>query len=369
MHNSNSDSDMTTLAPPDSRPALDFVVIGAAKAGTTALFNLLRTHPELYLPERKELPYFAAPKYTYFAYYESPVKFFADAFQHRRHGQLCGTVTPQYLFGWPWEPQTPRTEAPSGPPEAIIPSRIRDAYPDVKLIAILRDPVARARSHHRMLTMAGYEQRSFDLSIDEQLRPDALAEARVQANVKNGYVALGEYARLLQGFFDIFPREQLLVLLHDELQRDPAAVCATVFAFLGVDTDFRPPNLESRHNEGGNRRRFAWLDLMRWQRAAARPAAVRALWRWVPHSLRLRILRRFDLAAWRLFLWNRVPIDASSLDPDPPSPETLARLRAHYREDGQRLRALLGVTPPWEQPEGAVDSRPIQGSVNPFTST
>ena len=47
-------------------PGLDFVIVGAAKAGTTALFHLLRTHPGLFLPEGKELPYFVAPKHTYY---------------------------------------------------------------------------------------------------------------------------------------------------------------------------------------------------------------------------------------------------------------------------------------------------------------
>jgi hypothetical protein len=341
---------MAAPARRDSGPALDFAVIGAAKAGTTALFNLLSTHPELHLPERKELPYFAHPKYNYFSYYESPFEFFADAFKDRRPGQLCGTVSPQYLFGWPLEPQAQL----AGPLETIIPSRIREAYPDTKLIAILRDPVARARSHHRMVAMAGYDSRPFDRAIDYLLQPEILSETRTQPNQDNNYVVVGEYARLLQGFFDVFPREQLLVLFHDDLERDPAAVCETVFAFLGVDRDFRPPNLESRHNEGASRRRFAWLDPMRWQRAAVRKATLRGLWRRLPRSLRLRILRAFDLTAWRLFLWNRVRVDAGEgAKPDPAGRETLARLRAHYREDGQRLRTLLGVDPPWEQPERA----------------
>ncbi len=349
---------MATLARSGSEPGLDFFVVGAAKAGTTALFNLLRTHPELCLPEDKELPYFVIPKHSY---YESPAEFFADAFQRRSEGQLCGTVTPQYLYGALLGAE--RTATPPRSPETTIPGRIHDAYPDARLIAILRDPVARARSHHRMSAMRGFERRPFDVAADELLRPDALAESRAWPNETNSYVVLGEYARLLQGYFDVFPREQMLVLFQDQLERDPAAVCATVFAFLGVDSEFRPPNLGRRYHDGGSRRRFAWLDLTTWQRAATRSAALKGLWRRVPRSLRLRILRRFNLALRRLFLWNRVPIDAR-VDPDPAGRETLARLasarlRAHYREDGQRLRALLGVTPPWEQPERKTGSGPI----------
>ena len=89
--------------------------------------------------------------------------------------------------------------------------------------------------------------------------------------MNNSYVVLGEYGRLLQGYLDVFPREQLLVLFHEDLERDPAAVCERVFAFLGVDPDFNPPDLGRRYNEGASRRRFAWLDLTR---LAARRRAI-----------------------------------------------------------------------------------------------
>ena len=68
-----------------------------------------------------------------------------------------------------------KRRAPPSPRRAIIPDRIRDAYPEAKLIAILRDPVARARSYHRMSRMRGHERRSFDLAIEQLLEPDALA--------------------------------------------------------------------------------------------------------------------------------------------------------------------------------------------------
>ncbi len=329
-------------------PGLDFVVVGAAKAGTTTLFNLLRAHPELCLPEGKELPYFAAPQHDY---YSSPAEFFADAWRRRGPGQPFGTVTPQYLFG-ALLGGPPERAAPPGASERIIPGRIREAYPDARLIAILRDPVARARSQHRMLALKDRERRSFDAAIDAQLRPEALAESRSRPGaMHDSYVVLGEYGRLLQGYLDVFPREQLLVLFHEELERDPAAVCERTFEFLGVDPAFRPPNLGERYNEGAGRRRFAWLDPTGWQRTAARSAVLRRLWRRLPRSSRRLALRRFDLAAWRLFLWNRVAAGEAPPAPDPAGAETLARLRAHYGEDGRLLAELLGVAPPWEERE------------------
>lgn len=324
---------------------LDFFVIGAAKAGTTALHHLLRTHPELCLPEAKELPYFVTPKH---AYYESAAEFFADAFEHRGEGQLCGTVTPQYLYGALLGPD--RSADGSDSPETTIPTRIRDAYPDARLIAILRDPVARARSHHRMSVMRGLEQRPFDVAIEQLLEPAALVKSRARPDETNGYVVLGEYGRLLGGYLDVFPREQLLILFQGQLEQDPGAVCATVFAFLGVDSAFRPPNLGRRYHDGGSHRRFAWLDLTTWQRAARRSELLSGLWQRAPRSLRRRILKRFNLTSRKLFLWNRVSVDTAA-EPDTPSAEMLTRLRAHYREDEVRLGKLLGTPPPWGEPE------------------
>ncbi len=323
-------------------PGLDFAVIGAAKAGTTALFHLIRTHPELYLPEGKELPYFVSPRHSY---YESPAQFYAGAFGGRRSGQLCGTVTPQYLYGALLGPDDERVTAPRGESERLVPERIRDVYPEARLIAILRDPVARAHSHHRMSRMRGFEGRPFDTAVAELLEPDALAASRERPTEINGYVVLGEYARLLQGYLDVFPREQLLVLRHDRLASDPGAVCGEVFAFLGVDPDFAPPNLGRRYHEGANRRRFGWLDLTSWQQEARRSSALTDLWQRLPRGFRRRALERYNLASRRLQLWNKAPADAEP-EPDPPSEETLARLRAHYRNEERRLQALLGAAAP-----------------------
>lgn len=339
-------------------PALDFIVIGAAKAGTTALFHLLRTHPRLCLPEGKELPYFVAPKHTY---YESAEAFYANAFGRREPGRLYGTATPQYLYGALLGPDAERVTAPPGESETLVPKRIRDAYPEVKLIAILRDPVARARSHHRMSTMRGFEHRPFDPAIEELLAPEALRESRARPTEVNGYVVLGEYGRLLRGYLQVFPREQLLVLSQGDLESDPAAVCREAFDFLGVDSGFTPPNLGRRYHEGGTRRRFAWMDIASWQNALHRWSVPRRVWQRLPRRLRLGVLHRFDRVERRLFFWNRVPVGPAG-EPDPPAGETLARLREHYRKDQQLLEQLFRPPRPPAAGEPAARPRPADAA-------
>jgi len=237
-----------------------------------------------------------------------------------------------------------RVTAPPGESETLVPKRIREAYPEVKLIAILRDPVARARSHHRMSTMRGFERRPFDRAIDELLTPDALRESRSRPSEINGYVVLGEYGRLLRGYLEVFPRERLLVLSHEELESDPAAVCRKAFAFLGVDPGFTPPNLGRRYHQGGTRRRFAWMDVASWQSAARRSSALRGVWQRLPRRLRLDALHRFNRVERRLFFWNRVPVQPGG-EPDLPGEDTLSRLREHYREDQRLLAEILRPAP------------------------
>ena len=88
--------------------------------------------------------------------------------------------------------------------ESTVPSRIHERLPHVRLIAILRDPVARAISHHQMAVMNGLDKRTFNDAIDELLRPESLRDARQHPQETTGYVAWGEYGRILAAYFDVF---------------------------------------------------------------------------------------------------------------------------------------------------------------------
>ena len=155
-----------------------------------------------------------------------------------------GTVTPQYMAGGILQ-STHEIAARNGYDERTIPLRIRETLPDVRLIAILRDPVERARSHHRMRVAWGDERRSFAEAIDELLRPDALLRARMCPRHQTGYITWGEYGRILAGYLDVFHRQQILVVFTDELDRAPAQLLSRIQEFIGVKADFEPHNLGS----------------------------------------------------------------------------------------------------------------------------
>jgi len=123
---------------------LDFIIIGAQKAGTTSLFEHLRRHPEISLPVGKEVPYFSHDR-VYARGWTDYMRKLArhDAFADP--GRKWGTVTPQYMLGGVY--RSPGDVARGNGDERTVPLRIKECLPSVRLIAILRDPVeARARA-------------------------------------------------------------------------------------------------------------------------------------------------------------------------------------------------------------------------------
>jgi hypothetical protein len=324
-----------------TKQVLDFIVIGAQKSGTTSLFEYLRRHPGLCLPAAKEVPYF-----SHDANYGSDwSEYLRKAFAFADPACQWGTVTPQYTVGGIYDAAREADGSPIESDERTVPLRIHDRLPQVRLIAILRDPVQRARSHHAMAAMNGWDTRPFPEAVRELLGADALLSARRTANETTGYVVWGEYGRILAGYLEAFPREQLLVLFTNELRDQPQAVLRRVFEFIGVDPEFVPDNLGTNYRESGASRRVGWLDLNTLQAAASSNAAVRGLWHALPEPARRRVDTRFDRLNYLLSLWNRRSGSAGA-EPDPET-ETDRALREHYAPDAVRLAELFDVTAPW----------------------
>jgi hypothetical protein len=333
---------------------LDFIVIGAQKAGTTSLFEYLKRNPELSLPVDKEAPYFSHDKVYARGWEDYMTKTFALADPLRK----WGTVTPQYMVGGVYDAATIQSPESSAYDERTVPLRIRERLPEVRLIAILRDPVERAFSHHRMAVMNGFDRRSFDEAIKDLLRPQTLERSRRNPQLSTGYVTWGEYGRILSGYFDVFPREQILVLFTDELACSPERFLRRVHEFLDVKSDFMPDNLGTRYRVGRTERRFSWLSPSEgsWpgphgtvKRALAHNPGTQAIWRSLPEPGRQRIKRGLARVLYRLDLWNQ----RQGATKDDPEPSTVARLGEHFAKDADELAALLVESPPWQMSAGA----------------
>ena len=199
------------------RPLPDFLVIGAQKAGTTALYAYLRWHPAITGPSWKEVSFFDRHWWRGELWYRGQ-------FPLRAGSRLVGEASPSYLF------------------HPLAPERVRSLVPEVRLVALLRNPADRAYSHYQHEVALGREPLSFE---------DALAaeEKRTHGEVKrlvadprafshpwwdHTYVARGRYAEQLERWLGVFDREQLLVVRTEDLGERPAETYAAILGFLGA---------------------------------------------------------------------------------------------------------------------------------------
>jgi Sulfotransferase family len=202
----------------------DFLVIGAPKAGTTALHVALGRHPEVFMSAVKEPKFFltdgpppsgggpgdAATYRKYVWRRQDYEALFAGAPKSARLGES----TTLYLRS----------------ADAI--GRIRKTIPDVKLIAVLRDPVDRAHSNWTHLHSAGLE------AEHDFRRACALEDERAAAGWAQfwQYLRQGKYGEQLEYLYSVFPREQVLLLMYRDLRERPIETLDRVCAFLGVAT-------------------------------------------------------------------------------------------------------------------------------------
>jgi hypothetical protein len=199
------------------RPLPDFLVIGAQKAGTTALYAYLRWHPGITGPSWKEVSFFDRHWWRGEAWYRGQ-------FPMRRGGRLVGEASPSYLF------------------HPLAPARVRELVPDVRLVALLRDPVDRAYSHYQHEVALGREPLSFEDGLAAEKQRTRGETERILADPRafsrawwdHTYVARGRYAEQLERWLAAFPREQLLVVRTEDLGERPAETYASILAFLGA---------------------------------------------------------------------------------------------------------------------------------------
>lgn len=278
---------------------LDFVGVGAAKAGTSWLAACLAEHPEICMAEPKELNYFCEkaiwPKYR--VNNTLGPEWLAERFAHCASGQLLGEFSPNYLC----DPRSPRL--------------ILRHNPECRLIFCFRHPVDAVVSFYYQVGKEALMADSFEQFLGEY--PEIHD--------------MGLYHRHVQTFLEAFPREQCLFLLFDDIQRDPATVLRQCFSFLGVASDFSPSTLLQRVNEPRTPRSRTLLAAVNWVREFVQNHAAGAI------SQRLI----WKLQLYRLHRWV-VQRNLKPFIPSPISGTTRRRLLDFYRDDTQQLAVFLG---------------------------
>lgn len=187
----------------------DFVIVGAMKAGTTSLAAWLRAHPQVFVPEQKELHFFDT-------FWSRGVDWYRSLFAGAPDDALLGEATPNYMVLGHWV------------------ERMASVVPDARLLVVLRHPVDRAWSHYKHSVARGDEGRPFAEVVEHERASDP------EDWRSKGVLARGRYLEQLQGLTRSYDRTRIYVGLFDDLKQQPAAFFASVCRFLSVDEDIMP---------------------------------------------------------------------------------------------------------------------------------
>jgi len=282
----------------------NFLIVGAAKAGTTSLYDYLRQHPDIFMPEWKELSFFIGDacgplhKVRNPAYY---YKVFSGAKQHK----AIGEASTSYLYD-------------RGAP-AIIKSKLGA----VKILIILRDPVAMSYSlYNHQSRKEGETITNFEaaLAAEEKRRQDPIFKKKCYGwHANYYYFSRGLYSEQVQRYLTVFGKDHVKIFLFDELAKNALGVVQEAYRFLDVDDAF-VPNLRVHNPAGGI------ISIPRF---------------WQDTGL---FLKTFQFVFSKNFI-KKIPHLLRNIGRKPPpplKPDTERSLRQRFYDDICRLEQLIG---------------------------
>ena len=281
----------------------DFIGIGGMRCGTTTLWNVLRSCPDIYLPDNKESHFFDRRE----PISSEDVLTYKAQFRGARKDQIRGEFTPDYL---------------SSPTACRL---ISDHLPEVKLLAILRNPVERAWSHYLFSARWGPETLSFEKALQ---REDArLSRGGREAEIFYSYFHRGRYALFLNEYAKRFSKEQMIVVLLEDLIDHPQGILDEIRSRIGLP----PILLDSPEIRPKN----ASADFPRYRRLYQFGRRWRAV---QGNSLLKKAVRRISRT-----------ITQETLGPIPPrNPDIFNSLEAKFQPYNEQLATWLGRDPlPW----------------------
>jgi hypothetical protein len=297
----------------------DFFIVGQPKSGTTALYEMLKPHPQVFLPDRKEPRHFATELYVRDAPRPGGTPKTLDEYRRwfaaARPDQLVGDASPWYLWS--------REAA----------GLIARAQPDARIVAIVREPAAFLRSLHLQFVQLYVEtETDFERAI-------ALEEERRAGREIPRYtywpqmLLYSDHVRLveqLRRYYDAFSADQIMVVIYDDFRDDNVATCEGVLRFLGVDDSFP---IDARHaNPTVIPRSRVMHELVHAVSVGHGPVsrAVKAAIKAVTPG---RMRREALYAAKRRVVFR---------EPDPPEEEFMTALRRRFEPEVVALSEFLG---------------------------
>jgi len=265
----------------------NFLVIGAAKAGTTSLYHYLRLHPQVFMPATKELSFFVKennwPRGR--AWYEEQFSGAVDA-------AAIGEASPHYTMY---------------PQYGGVPARMADLLPDIRLIYLVRHPIERMWSHYHERVISGVEKAPMERALlDNPI-----------------YLNASRYALQIQQYAPHYRRERLLVIRSEDLRHERAPTLRRIYEFLGVAADWIAAEIEREFHRTADKR--VPRQLLGTVRRLPGFRAVKFFAPWLRKEVKTRMfMRRVNLR-------------------QPAIPDELRhRLEEMLRDDVRQLRHYLG---------------------------
>ncbi len=276
------------------------IIAGVQKGATTALYSWLSQHPDIYgEPAMKDFPYFCSDEYL-----NKGTDWFAQRFAGHSNEAITLHGYVHYLF---------LTEQSADNILAIT--------PDARLIVVLRNPIERAYSGYLQARKFGHERHdTFETAIQDDIDGN-LSGFRSRTN--RSYVSHGRYGEQLETLYQHFPREQVKVVLFEELNGEPIGTCKAIFAFLGVDAEFEI-NPIRKNDFGVPRSRIL-------QQLIAGALTIGKLKELIPINRRIQLRR---------FLHN---LNTRKAEKPEMLPATREMLKKMYTDDLLRVEAITGM--------------------------
>jgi len=192
----------------------NFMIVGAQKSGTTTLYDILAQHSDIYLSSTKESKFFVEEEK-----YNKGIEFYSNEYFSKYSGQKAiGEIDPEYIFF------------------EDVPQRLRyDISKDLKLIFILRNPVARAYSHYLMTYKRGWDELSFEEAIKEE--PQRI-EKDFFSKHHQSYITRGYYSKQIKRYLEYFPIENMqFIIMEDDFIVNKEQTIHKLLKFIDVKAD------------------------------------------------------------------------------------------------------------------------------------
>ncbi len=282
----------------------NFLIVGAAKSGTTSLYKYLSQHPDIFTPKWKELSFFTGDPYGPLHKVKKP-EYYYKVFSKVQNQSAVGEATTSYLY------------------DETAPKRIKEILGKIKIIMILRNPVDMSYSlYNHQVRREGETLKTFEEALEAEagrLRNPDFRKKCYGWHSNYYYYHRGLYFKQVKRYLDAFSEDNALIFLFEEIIREPVRTTQRAFRFLGVDDAFVPT--VKVHNPAGtilNIPRF-WEDDGLFQKTISFVFS-KNFFKKIPHLLR-NVRRK---------------------PPQPINATTAQKLAERFHDDICRLEQLIG---------------------------